>query len=189
MFASFAGTNGMSAYDIVNGSHRMHLQCHTPQKTTGLLGLQANDMLALRSLRICKPTSVLDSSFSLQQQLPTRYTNTVMCTHITKGLSMITGGTDRKLRFWDLHDLSNSFAISPHWDKMDACSAKEKEQHPSYEVRMRKGTVLCEETCPVSKPRIDECAHDGTIRDVKIVESEMPLLISASEDSTVRLWV
>jgi len=104
---------------------------------------------------------------------------------------LITGGTDKKIRFWDINNTANSYII---------CGQERNSLKPRYgSVSSDAGLTVYQET-PVNpseivvdtdskhKTPLPSVNHHDCILDLKCVELPHRMLLSASRDGVVKVW-
>eukprot|EP00298_Acanthocystis_sp_HF-20_P014140 c20652_g1_i1.p1 GENE.c20652_g1_i1~~c20652_g1_i1.p1 ORF type:complete len:1457 (+),score=612.94 c20652_g1_i1:607-4371(+) len=121
----------------------------------------------------------------------------------SKGSFLMTGGSDRTLRFWDLEHPAESFqVVSPRPEIQSGFSQNKGTKSHNYDAKaVNQTTVRFTETPVVdtvfsstqSKPMIEESvstAHRGCITDIAVVThpNQSRLLLTSGRDGVVRVY-
>ncbi|KAL3861428.1 hypothetical protein ACJMK2_007462 [Sinanodonta woodiana] len=105
---------------------------------------------------------------------------------------LLTGGSDMRIRFWDLSYPANSFIMA------GAAGDSIHQTSVSYRSRLVEGTEVIEETCskkqttnediPRRGPEAPPIGHTDTITDINICQASQCLVLSSSRNGIVKVW-
>lgn len=105
---------------------------------------------------------------------------------------MITGGSDMRIRFWDLNTPSSSYLM------VGAATDAPQQITTTYESRLVDGTEVIKENCitkpgptddvPGRYPKSPPPGHKDIINDVNMCYTSQYLVITASFDGVVKVW-
>ncbi|XP_052760753.1 phosphoinositide 3-kinase regulatory subunit 4-like [Mya arenaria] len=105
---------------------------------------------------------------------------------------LLTGGSDMRVRFWDLSYPANSFIMA------NAAGDPTQQTAVSYRSRIIEGTEVIEETyskkpttnddTPKRGPEAPPQGHNDIITDVSLCQASQCLVITASRNGIVKVW-
>ncbi|XP_052829468.1 phosphoinositide 3-kinase regulatory subunit 4 [Octopus bimaculoides] len=105
---------------------------------------------------------------------------------------MITGGSDMRVRFWDLNSPNNSFIM------VGAATDVPQQMTTNYVSRLVDGTEVIIESCvtkpgptddmPGRYPKTPSPGHKDIINDVNMCYTSQYLVVTASYDGVVKVW-
>lgn len=105
---------------------------------------------------------------------------------------LLTGGSDMRVRFWDLNYPSNSFIMA------GAAGDPTQQTAVSYRSRLVEGTEVIEETyakkqtstedVPRRGPESAPQGHNDIITDVNICQASQCLVLTSSKNGVVKVW-
>lgn len=109
---------------------------------------------------------------------------------------LIAGGTDQRLRFWDLEHPADSYlAIHAPNDPLTGCNV-------SYQTRVVDGTCVVQEAyepssnrnagkgdeLPRAGPEPPSAGHRDVISDIALCKATQCFLVTASRDGVIKVW-
>jgi len=101
---------------------------------------------------------------------------------------LITGGDDKRIRYWNFANISNSYTISG----LPSGYPKSKYLSTPMEDLLIHQEIPNSEDIPIVSPKkgptFPTVAHKESILDLKLLEHPHRMLISASRDGIIKVW-
>ncbi|KAG0049019.1 Serine/threonine-protein kinase [Gryganskiella cystojenkinii] len=184
-----SGKNEVSVWDLE------HIEC---REVFGVRSADDKKALSFDSFKATEPLSgseLLRNSFTAGDSVVSTDQSVRAVIFPPDCDSMITAGTDRKMRYWDTGRVEISFVISGH----DA-----HDPHPKYATRRFEGLPVHYEVMPVqsTKPRTGGRSnvitvqqqellrnHLDAINDIAITEFPRMMLISGDRDGVIKVFL
>lgn len=182
------------------GARIRSLLVHPKQKSAIFASVQGNNEVSLWDLETQDRMKTL---WSMNTAPPLSQTETSddsvysMCWSSSEpGSTLLTAGSDRRVRYWDLkHSVNSHIMIGSANDPLAPFS------NISYNCRLIDGTeVICEnyfrqkdekvtsEDQPRRYPETPPVGHHDIISSISVMQTSQPLILSASKDGVVKVW-
>nr|XP_018916322.1 PREDICTED: phosphoinositide 3-kinase regulatory subunit 4 [Bemisia tabaci] len=124
---------------------------------------------------------------------------TLLAPNFTQSPFLLTGGSDQRVRYWGLDNLSDSYLAIP------AASDVPGQTNLSYKCRFIDGTNVVQETpikprtsstskgtnieeAPRAGPDYPPAGHQDAITDMVMVQASQCLLVTGSRDGVIKVW-
>ncbi|KAK2148717.1 hypothetical protein LSH36_486g02011 [Paralvinella palmiformis] len=179
------------------GARVRRLVTHSHEQSCILSAVQGNNEVSLWDMETGARQRTLWASsappLSTSQTSSHSAHGLYLCTTDNNHSFLLTGGSDMRIRYWDLNYPANSFIV--------ANAARDPVNPPivSYRCRLIDGTEVIQETYSKSRaannedmprrgPESPAEGHHDIISDVSLCQTSQCFLISCSRDGVVKVW-
>ncbi|KAG5888474.1 hypothetical protein JTB14_022104 [Gonioctena quinquepunctata] len=184
------------SFDHPSGSVRIKkVLSHPTEHSWVLSSIQGNNEISMWNIETSFRQKVLWGSTSppLSKQGTTHSVCAMLAGCIDRSPFLLAGGTDQRLRFWDLESPSESYLAMPAASDPPGTAL-------SYRSRLIDGTlVIYEEAGPVRKvdrgeeiprpgPEPPAAGHRDCISDIAMCKASQCFLVTSSRDGVIKVW-